>query len=135
MKTKNFIFFIIISVLTINFLLAEKKGEKKKKDDNFLRAKPYMQNEELRSELEELRRQFEIEQNEIRDEYKEKIDALKISRKDEMKALKADFSSRRDLLFKKHPPKKRNKPLMDLNKNKPEKVKSDKKKTHIIRKK
>ena len=43
--------------------------------------------------------------------------ALKNSRKDEMKTLKADFLSRRDLLFKKHPPKKRNKPLMDLNKN------------------
>ena len=135
MKTKNFIFFIIISVLTMSFLLAEKKGEKKKKDDDFLRAKPYIQNEELRAELEGLRKQFEIEQKEIRDEYKEKIEALKISRKDEMKALKADFSSRRDLLFKKYPPKKRNKPLMDLNKKKSEKVKSDKKKTPIIRKK
>ena len=55
--------------------------------------------------------------------------------KNEMKTLKADFASRRDLLFKKHPPKKRKKPMMKSNRDKPDKVESDKNKTPIKRKK
>ena len=135
MKKKVFIFFIISTVFTMNFLLAETKKETKKKNDNFLRAKPYIQNEELRAELENLRKQFDIEEKNVRNAYKEKMEALKISRKNELKALKTDFASRRDLLFKKHPPKKRKKPMMKSNRNKPDKVKSDKNKTPIIRKK
>ena len=63
----------------------------------------------------------------IHDSYKEKMEDLKISRKNEMKSLKNDFASRRDLLFKKYPPKKRKKKQLDINDTKPNKVKSDKK--------
>ena len=135
MKKKIFVLFIISTVFTMNLLLAEKKGKVKKDNDNFLRAKPYIQNEELRAELENLRTQFNIEEKNIRDSYKEKMEALKISRKNEMKSLKNDFASRRDLLFKKYPPKKRKKKQLDINDTKPNKVKSDKKKIPIIRKK
>ena len=135
MKKKIFVLFIISTVFTMNFLLAEKKEKVKRANDNFLRAQPYIQNEDLRLELENLRTQFNIEEKKLRDAYKEKMDALKISRKDEMKSLKNDFASRRDLLFKKYPPKKRKKKRMDINDTKPNKVKPDKKKTPIIRKK
>ena len=135
MKKKIFVLFIISTVFTMNLLLAEKKGKLKKDNDNFLRAKPYIQNEELRAELENLRMQFNIEEKNLRDSYKEKMDALKISRKNEMKSLKNDFASRRDLLFKKYPPKKRKKKQLDINDTKPNKVKSDKKKIPVIRKK
>jgi len=135
MKKKIFVLFIISTVFTMNFLLAEKKEKVKKGTDNFLRAQPYIQNEELRTELEDLRIQFNIEEKNLRDSYKEKMDALKISRKNEMKSLKNDFASRRDMLFKKYPPKKRKKKRMDMNDTKPNKVKSDKKKIPIIRKK
>ena len=135
MKKKIFVLFIISTVFTMNLLLAEKKGKLKKDNDNFLRAKPYIQNEELRAELENLRMQFNIEEKNIHDSYKEKMEYLKISRKNEMKSLKNDFASRRDLLFKKYPPKKRKKKQLDINDTKPNKVKSDKKKIPIIRKK
>ena len=135
MKKKIFVLFIISTVFTMNLLLAEKKEKLKKDNDNFLRAKPYIQNEELRAELENLRMQFNIEEKNIHDSYKEKMEDLKISRKNEMKSLKNDFASRRDLLFKKYPPKKRKKKQLDINDTKPNKVKSDKKKIPIIRKK
>ena len=115
MKKKIFVLFIISTVFTMNLLLAEKKGKLKKDNDNFLRAKPYIQNEELRAELENLRMQFNIEEKNIHDSYKEKMEDLKISRKNEMKSLKNDFASRRDLLFKKYPPKKRKKKQWKLN--------------------
>jgi hypothetical protein len=38
------------------------------------------------------------------------MEALKIARKNDMKTLKNDFAERRELLFKKYPPKKRHIP-------------------------
>ena len=81
------------------------------------------------------RRKTRFKEKNIHDSYKEKMEDLKISRKNEMKSLKNDFASRRDLLFKKYPPKKRKKKQLDINDTKPNKVKSDKKKIPIIRKK
>ena len=135
MKKRNFLFLIITSIFTISLLFAGTKKGKHKKNDDFLRAKPYIQNEELRSELKTLRTEFEIEEKKISANYRKQIETLKIARKDEMKSLKNDFASRRDILFKKYPPKKRKKTMLDLNNKKPDKVKSEKKKTPIIRKK
>ena len=52
-----------------------------------------------------------------------------------MKSLRNDFASRRDMLFKKYPPKKRKKIMKDYNGDKPTKVESDEKETPSIRKK
>ena len=50
--------FIIILTGSIFFTLSALiAGEKEKKTDNFLRANPNIKNEELRSELAELRKQ------------------------------------------------------------------------------
>ena len=53
---------IILVLFLINLLLATEKKERIKKNDGFLKAKPYIQNEELRFELENLRKEFEIEE-------------------------------------------------------------------------
>ena len=125
---------IILVLFLINLLLATEKKERIKKNDGFLKAKPYIQNEELRFELENLRKEFEIEEKKIKNNYHDKIEALKIERKNEMKSLRNDFASRRDILFKKYPSKKRKKIMKDFKGEKPEKVKSDEKKAPQIRK-
>jgi hypothetical protein len=126
---------IILALFLINSLLATEKKEQIKKNDGFLKAKPYIQNEELRSKLENLRKEFEIQQKNIKNDYHNKIETLKIERKNEIKSLRNDFASRRDMLFKKYPSKKRKKIMKDFNGEKSTKVESDKKKTPLIRKK
>ena len=126
---------IILALFLMNLLLAAEKKDQIKKNDGFLKAKPYIQNEELRSELENLRKEFEIEEKNIKNEYNDKIETLRIERKNEMKSLRNDFASRRDMLFKKYPLKKRKKIMKDFNKNKPTKVESNKKGTHTIQEK
>ena len=96
--------FCVLNVLTA--------GEKEKRDANFLRINDNIQNEELRAELQGLREEFKIESTRIRDYYNKKIEALKEARRDEMKAIKADFSGRREVLMKKYIGKIRKKPPM-----------------------
>ena len=129
------IILVILASFLMNLLLATEKKEQNKKNDGFLKAKPYIQNEELRFELENLRKEFETNEKKIKNDYHDKIETLKIERKNEMKSLRNDFASRRDMLFKKYPPKKRKKIMKDFNGDKPTKVKSDEKKAPQIRKK
>ena len=110
---------IIITILTIsaffalNVLIAGVSEEKSvNKDDNFLRENANIKNGDLRLALANLRKQFDLEKTMIHDLYKEKMETLKNARQDEIKSLKNDFASRRELLFKKYPPKTRKKPLM-----------------------
>ena len=119
------IFLTLITISTF-ILMAETKTEKIKEDD-FLRAKPYIENEDLRNEIDNLRKEFEHEKKLLHETYKEKMEKLKLERQNEMKSLKIDFASRRELLFKTYPPKKRKKPLLTDPNNKI-KGKSDAKK-------
>ena len=105
--------FIIILTGSIFFTLSALiAGEKEKKTDDFLRANPNIKNEELRLELGELRKAFDVEKTRIQENYHSKMEVLKIARKNEVKTLKNDFAERRELLFKKYPPKKRHTPKM-----------------------
>ena len=107
------IFIVILTVSAFCALNAGVSEEKSvNKDDDFLRNTPNIQNEELRFELANLKKQFNLDKSRIHDLYAEKMDALKSARQNEIKSLKNDFASRRELLFKKYPPKTRKKPLM-----------------------
>jgi uncharacterized membrane-anchored protein YhcB (DUF1043 family) len=98
----------IFTVLTV--LNAE---EKERKSDDFLRINDNIQNEELRSELEGLREEFNIERSQIQKFYTEKIALLKEARRNEIKTMKNDFAERRKMLMKKHFGKLRKKPQMN----------------------
>ena len=96
--------FIMLTVLTA--------GEDKKKEADLFRLNENIQNEDLRVELAKLRKEFDIERNQILDGYKEKIEVLKTSRKNDVQKLKNDFADRRESLLKEYPQKKREKPKM-----------------------
>ena len=96
---------IIITVLTssifliLTFLSAEVK---EKREDDFFRINDNIQNEELRSELAELREEFMIERSRIREYYNEKMEILKETRRGEIKTIKNNFAERREVLMKKY---------------------------------
>ena len=87
-------------------------GEDENKETDSFRLNKNIKNEDLRVELAKLRTEFDSKKNQIVDSYKKKMEALKASRKNEVQTLKNDFSERRELLFKKYHPKKREKPKM-----------------------
>ena len=60
-------------LLMLTFLSA---NEKPKKSDDFLRINDNIQNDELRSELETLRNEFQIERERIHTYYMEKIKTI-----------------------------------------------------------
>ena len=106
------IFTVILTISTFCALNAGVSEEKSvNKDDNFLRNNPNIQNEELRLELANLKKQFNLDKSQIHDLYANKMEALKSARQDEIKSLKNDFASRRELLFNKYPPIKHDKLL------------------------
>ena len=106
---------IFIMILTVSAFCALNAGVSEEKslnkDDDFLRNTPNIQNEELRFELANLKKQFNLDKSRIHDLYAEKMDALKSASQNEIKSLKNDFASRRELLFNKYPPIKHNKLL------------------------
>ncbi len=105
--------FIVILTSAIFFVLtALTADEDERKGDNFLRINDNIQNEELRSELEGIREEFNIERSRIKKYYSEKIANLKESRQNEMKTVKKDFATRREMIMKKYFGKKRIKPQM-----------------------
>ena len=106
----NRIYIVILTisvVFTLNAGVSEERSVNE--DDNSLRNTPHIQNEELRLELANLKKQFNLDKSQIHDFYSQKMEALKSARQDEIKALKNDFASHRELLFNKYPPKKQNK--------------------------
>ena len=100
--------FLMSTVLSAR--MEEKKG------DNFLRINDNIQNEELRTEMETLREEFNLERTRIREYYHEQMEALKSTRRGEMKTIKADFSDRKDVLMRKYVGNKRKKTKMQSNK-------------------
>jgi len=105
--------FIITLIGSMFFMLTVlTAGEDEKKNADFFRLNENIQNEDLRVELAKLRKEFDIERSQILEGYKEKMEVLKASRKDEVQKLKNDFADRREFLLKEYPPKKREKPKM-----------------------
>ena len=107
------IFIIILTGTLFAVLTVLNAEEKERKNDNFLRINDNIQNEELRSELEGLREEFNIEKSQIQKYYTEKIAHLKEARRNEMKTMKNDFAERREMLMKKHFGKMRKKTQMN----------------------
>ena len=89
---------------------------KEKSGDDFLRINDNIQNEELRTEMETLREEFNIERTRIREYYHEQMEALQSARRSEIKTMKVDFSDRKDVLMKKFVGEKRKKTKMKSNK-------------------
>ena len=111
---KTIITVITSSILLImTYLSAEVKG---KRGDDFLRINDNIQNEELRTEMETLREEFNLERTRIREYYHEQMEALKSARRSEMKTMKVDFSDRKDVLMRKYVGNKRKKTKMKSNK-------------------
>ena len=105
--------FIITLIGSMFFMLTVlTAGEDEKKEADFFRLNENIQNEDLRVELAKLRKEFDIERSQILEGYKEKMEILKASRRNEVQKLKNDFADRREFLLKKYPPKKREKPKM-----------------------
>ena len=106
---------IFTVILTISIFCALNAGVSEEKsfnkDDDFLRNTPNIQNEALRLELANLKKQFNLDKSRIHSLYAEKMEALKSARQDEINSIKNDFASRRELLFNKYPPIKHNKLL------------------------
>jgi len=100
-------------------------GENKSNDkDKFMRINPNITNEALRAELDNLRKEFDIEREQVRDSYDKKIQILKDERKTEIKSIKNEFSERREALFTKYGEnKKKGKPSVKSNMEKREKGK------------
>ncbi len=100
-------------------------GENKSNDkDKFMRINPNITNEALRAELDNLRKEFDIEREQVRDSYDKKIQILKDERKTEIKSIKNEFGERREALFTKYGEnKKKGKPSVKSNMEKREKGK------------
>ena len=109
--------FIAILMGSIFFMLSILTAEvREKKSDNFLRTNDNIQNEELRTEMDALREEFNLERTRIREYYHEQMEALKSTRRGEMKTIKADFSDRKDVLMRKYVGNKQKKTKMKSNK-------------------
>ena len=94
-----------LTILCSCFLLLASlvNGENKSNDkDKFMRINPNITNEALRAELENLRKEFDIERERVRDSYDKKIQILKDERKTEIKSIKKEFGEKRETLFIKY---------------------------------
>ena len=86
-------------LLMLTFLTADVK---EKREDDFLRINDNILNDDLRIALKGLKKEFNIEKSQIQEYYKEKMEALKEERKNEIKTIVADFSGRREVIMKKY---------------------------------
>ena len=80
-----------------------------------------IENPELKIQLESLRREFETKRNDIQNNYKSKIKALKEQSRSEIDFLKKNLMTKRNALKKQYGVKKPKK-IKDDNKVKPEKI-------------
>ena len=92
---------ILIGSLILMFSLAL-AGEKLVEKGHFLSVNPNIKNEELKSELEVLKQDFNFERQKIQDYYKKEIEHLKKERRSEVKVLKKQFTGQREGLLKKY---------------------------------
>ena len=117
--------FMIKTILSTCFLLMlplSAEGEKLVEKGHFLSVNPNIKNEELKSELEVMKQDFNIERQKIQDYYTKEIEHLKEQRKSEEQALNKQFIGQKETLFKKYGEDRK------LNRSKPQKANpSDKK--------
>ena len=84
--------------------------------DKFLRINPNITNEALRSELENLVIEFDVEKQRIRNSFDKKIETLKDERRIEIKSMKNEFGEKREALFTKYgESRKKTKPAIKPN--------------------
>ena len=89
-----------------------------------MRINPNITNEALRSELENLAKEFDVERQRVRNSYDEKIKTLKDERRMKIKSVKNEFGERREALFTKYgESRKKTKPTINPNMEKREKGK------------
>ena len=94
-----------LTILCNCFLLLASlvNGENKSIAKNkFMRINPNITNEALRSELENLGKEFDVEQQRVRNFYDKKIAALKDERRIEIKSINNEFGEKREALFIKY---------------------------------
>ena len=106
MKNINIITIIIcsLSLSTLGF-----SAEKIAQSGNFLTIDEKIDNEDLRFEMEQLRKEFAANRQQIWDSYEARIQVLKDERKEEIGFLKRSFSKRRDALMDQYGDKRKNK--------------------------
>ena len=92
-------------LLMLTFLTADVK---EKRGDDFLRINDNILNDDLRIALKGLKKEFNIEKSQIQEYYKEKMEALKEDRQNEINIMKADFAGRREDIMKKYIVEKNN---------------------------
>ena len=108
-------------LLLASLIIAEDKSIGK---DKFLRINPNITNEALRSELENLVIEFDVERQRIRNSFDKKIETLKDERRIEIKSMKNEFGEKREALFIKYgESRKKTKPAINPNMEKREKGK------------
>jgi len=111
---------IKLTLLSSSFLLLASliiAEDKLIENDKILRINPNITNEALRAELENLMKEFDLEQQRVRSTYDEKIESLKEDRRLEIKSIKREFGEARKALFIKYG-EDRNKPKPTKNPNK-----------------
>ena len=97
--------FMKTTILNTCFLLIlplSAKGEKLVEKGHFLSVNPNIKNEELKSELEVLKKDFDFERQKIQDYYTKEIERLKEERHSEEKTLNKQFAGQREALLKKY---------------------------------
>ena len=97
--------FMIKTILSTCFLLMlplSAEGEKLVEKGHFLSVNPNIKNKEMKSELEELKQDFDFERQKILDNYTEEIERLNEGRRSETKALKKQFAGKRETILKKY---------------------------------
>ena len=108
-------------LLLASLIIAEDKSIG---NDKFLRINPNITNEALRSELENLVIEFDVEKQRIRNSFDKKIETLKDERRIEIKSMKNEFGEKREALFTKYgESRKKTKPAINPNMEKREKGK------------
>ena len=107
------------------FLVSLVNGENKSiAKDKFMRINPNITNEALRSELEILGKEFDVERQRVRNFYDKKIELLKDERRIEINSIKNEFSVKREALFTKYgESRKKTKSAINQNMKKREKGK------------
>ena len=97
--------FMRTTILSICFLFVlplSAEGKKPAEKSHFMSVNPNIKNKELKSELEELKQDFEFNRQKIQDYYTKDIERLKEERRSEIKALKKQFVGQRETLLKKY---------------------------------
>ena len=92
----------ILNTCFLFILPLSAEGKKPVEKGHFLSVNPNIKNENLRSELEMLKQDFDFERQKIQDYYTNEIERMKEKRRSDMKALKKQFTGQRETLLKKY---------------------------------